>query len=179
MLERGGGGGSYRTREATYHCLPRSPHPLVLVRSSFPFLSLCLSYAFNLLLSVRLLHKLLIASNQTHRETRVGGRDKTPRVNQLRRSSFLPFPLSSRMLARSLFAYPYICLSLARSLETVDRLAPRTVHATRYLHATSAPPSRSLITSRPISVSYPCLHRKSRGPTVACLKFFVLVGRSH
>lgn len=89
--------------------------------------------------------------------TRVGGRDKTPHVNQL------PPPLFSLFLyllecSLAMFAYPYIWFSLALPL-AVCCLAPRATHATRYLHATSI--SLRLITSRPISVSYPCLHRKS------------------
>jgi len=110
--------------------------------------------------------------------TRVGGTRRRALISSI--ASFLPFPLSPRVLARCSHIHTFASLSfyLYPSPLIVSLLA-QYLHATRYLHAMSVSSSRCLITSRPISVPYPCLHRKSREPTVACLKFFLLVTRLH
>jgi len=103
MLERRG---SYRTREATHHCLPHPPHPPYvparLLRALPPPRS-------NLLLCrPRPLHKPFIAPNQTAADASGWTLNKTraARVNQLPSATFLPFLF---------FLFPHPPSSLSRA----------------------------------------------------------------
>lgn len=159
MLERGGG-----YREATYHCLPRSPHPSPAVSSP------CLSYAFNLLLSVWLLHKLLIASNQ--RRGWVDGTRRRALISSAAALFSLFLYLRERSLALRIPLHSPLLRSAVRPSRSSRGYTRRDICTPRLL-LLRVVLLRLATDKRVLSVSPPEIL------PVACLTFFVLVGRLH